>query len=108
MLRGAAVGCKGLGAIGRECPGLALQAQHTLPRTQLGVARGDAQIVALTFEHGARLCTFVLGVLVVGLAGAHLDALYPARQLVHVPLQRHPVGAHANGHFVLCHRAVVG
>ena len=104
----AAVGCKRLGTVcGKPCL-LCLQAEHTLKPTQIGVPRDDAHIVAGVLKHCAYLRAFVLGVLVVRLAGAHFDALNPATQLVDVPLQCCAVRLHANGHAVFGHRAVVG
>ena len=108
LLPGAAVGSKGLGAVGREARTLDLQPPHTVERTQAGVPRLKTQISALVAECGARHASFEFGVCVNAPAELDLEAFQGATQPTNLALKGGPVGLHADRHLVFRHRAVEG
>ena len=98
---------EGLLAQRGELVALELQAPHALQVAEGAVAGLHAQLAAAVLEGGAGLVAFVLGVAVVAVAELAAHAFDQPAGVAPQAFQRHAGGAHADGHVVLGHGAVV-
>ena len=103
----AGIGHKGLFPVSRETVTFHLQANHTLQRAELGLARLQAQFVAFVAKHRACRACVKLGVLIVDRTPLPFDGLKWPREATHLALQGIAVLLHADGDRVFGHRAVI-